>query len=600
MKTTLNSLLGTYQILLMTINRCTDYTITSHGLALTPTYESVNLLEAIAAPVSCVRDLQGRIDVELEPLEVNVSTFITTDRQWLQDNLLCLVSNGVKFSVDEPIKVRVYLTNSFSPDALNSFKNYNGNSAATTATNSREGTLHVRRADSGETRMIRFEVEDYGVGLKIFHNQSDFDKMSVDDINELKKLFQVPNLNKRRVMGGSGLGLHCLSNRVEALHGEYGVRPRKDGRRGSLFWFAIPYIPMVSPTRRTLNSRNSSFLSVSVTPTSKERNVSGRWFENAEIFKSGQASLTSVHEFSDADLTLPRPIPVVMPVPVSTTRLLDGSSSKKVVSSTSVSPPVKDKDIKERDIHLTMSQKRAYKEVIPRPSSEYKRDSKDSRDSKDVGLLRQATENHAAAAAAAASTTTTGKQHMKPHILVVDDSLPIVKMLKIMLEKNGFAVTTAGNGLEGVQEFQKTFGSEKQASQSGTSTAAMKDDDNRNPYYDGILMDIQMPVMDGIEAVAKIRELEKSLATPVPTFGSRMSSPGVSSGPQLPHLIVAMSAGSDEETREAAFRAGADEFLPKPFNLQSFQRILQDYQQKRTIHNSADPADEVKEEDEDE
>jgi CheY-like chemotaxis protein len=592
MKTTLNSLLGTYQILLMTINRCTDYTITSHGLPLNPTYESVNLLEAIAAPVSCVRDLQGRIDVELEPLEVNVSTFITTDRQWLQDNLLCLVSNGVKFSVDEPIKVRVYLTNSFSPDALNSFKNYNPGSGVSTATTSREGTLHVRRAESGETRMIRFEVEDFGVGLKIFHDQSDFDKISGDDLKELKKLFQVPNLNKRRVMGGSGLGLHCLSNRVEALHGEYGVRPRKDGRRGSLFWFAIPYIPMASPTRRTLNSRNSSFLSVSVTPTStsKDKSASGRWFENAEIFKSGQASQTSIHDFTDADLTLPQPI-TVMPVPVTTTRLLDGSSSKKA-------PTDKDRDKdKERDIHLTMSQKRAYKEVIPRPSSEYKRDSRESRDSKDVGLLRQATENQAAATAAASSTTAT--HHMKPHILVVDDSLPIVKMLKIMLEKNGFAVTTAGNGLEGVQEFQKPFGSEKTASQSGTSTAAMKDDDNRNPYFDGILMDIQMPVMDGIEAVAKIREIEKSLATSVPAFGVNSPNSGVG-GPQLPHLIVAMSAGSDEETREAAFRAGADEFLPKPFNLQSFQRILQDYQQKRKIHNSADPADEIKDEDEDE
>ena len=43
--------------------------------------------------------------------------------------------------------------------------------------------------------------------------------------------------------GGTGLGLYSLAKRSDALGGYYGVRARKDGIQGSVFWFAIPYKP---------------------------------------------------------------------------------------------------------------------------------------------------------------------------------------------------------------------------------------------------------------------------------------------------------------------------------------------------------------------
>jgi signal transduction histidine kinase len=55
-------------------------------------------------------------------------------------------------------------------------------------------------------------------------------------------LFQ-PFQQAQRMAGGTGLGLFSLSKRVEALGGFRGVEERKDGKRGSNFWFSFPYRP---------------------------------------------------------------------------------------------------------------------------------------------------------------------------------------------------------------------------------------------------------------------------------------------------------------------------------------------------------------------
>ena len=60
--------------------------------------------------------------------------------------------------------------------------------------------------------------------------------------------------------------------------------------------------------------------------------------------------------------------------------------------------------------------------------------------------------------------------------------------------------------------------------------------------YDLILMDIKMPVMDGMEATRKIKE----------------------SHPKLP--IIALTANAFDSDRQLAFEAGCDEFLPKPIS----------------------------------
>jgi two-component system response regulator (stage 0 sporulation protein F) len=499
MQTTLNSLVATYQILLMTINRCTEYTKTSHGIPLSPTLETINLLEAVNAPISCVNELQGRVPVELE-VDAQISESIITDRQWIQDNLLCLVGNATKYSKEgATVKVKVAISALHCSDALNASEMSRAHFQSTPPR-----TKPIPRdLKAPPHKALRFEVEDTGVGLKFFDDKRNFEDFSADEIEEMRKLFHEPDFTKRKEMGGSGLGLHCLANRIEGLRGEYGICPRKDHSHGAVFWFTIPYVP-VSSLRGSLNRRLNSFERQQTSPAVK-------WFENEFILEHAIQKKSSVGSIL--------------------------SSEPEEVSPASLTPFIKTPDQNSLDTPLPFTEN--YK---PSPS-----------------LIRISSSLNTEGPYTAEHSARTPKETIiisaKPRILVVDDSLPIQKMLKIMLEKNGYEVVTAVNGLEAVQFFQSAM-EEKLLSQQLAQSA-----------FDGILMDIQMPVMGGIEAISKIREFERT-AYPEEVHVLRH------------HLIVAMSAGSDDQTLEAVYKVGADDFLPKPFNLQSFKKILEDYYHK--------------------
>jgi signal transduction histidine kinase len=75
----------------------------------------------------------------------------------------------------------------------------------------------------------------------------------------------------------------------------------------------------------------------------------------------------------------------------------------------------------------------------------------------------------------------------------------------------------------------------------------------RDPY-DIVLMDIHMPVLDGISATQKIREFERNSKAHIP--------------------VIALSAGVLNEERTRCFEAGMDAFLPKPVQLEELRNIL--------------------------
>ena len=105
-------------------------------------------------------------------------------------------------------------------------------------------------------------------------------------------------------------------------------------------------------------------------------------------------------------------------------------------------------------------------------------------------------------------------------ILAAEDTPVNQKLIVRMLEKQGHTVDVAGNGIEVLDKLE-----------SGRT-------------YDVILMDVQMPEMDGYEATAAVRALEKH------------------SGRHTP--IVAMTAHAMKGDRERCIAAGMDDYVPKP------------------------------------
>ncbi|MCG8552476.1 MAG: response regulator, partial [Desulfobacterales bacterium] len=111
--------------------------------------------------------------------------------------------------------------------------------------------------------------------------------------------------------------------------------------------------------------------------------------------------------------------------------------------------------------------------------------------------------------------------------LVVEDNEVNQQVAKGILEKNGFVVDLAANGLLALEAVQKT-------------------------KYDAVLMDINMPEMDGCTATRKIREQ--------PEFKD------------LP--IIAMTANAMAGDREKTLAAGMNDYVPKPINVKKLLHVL--------------------------
>jgi CheY-like chemotaxis protein len=232
---------NTNSFMLMTINRCIDYTKASKGVMLVPKHETIDLLETLSLPLKCMKEIQQRLAISLQPLPRDICSHIITDKQWLQENLLCLLSNAVKYSNEGEVVVRVNKTmvscyveckekehgvEEEAAIAVLAEKVKDHHAKKTFPTNvvkysPREGFV------MSEQEHLRVEVEDHGIGLS----------------DEAMRSLFTPFKQAQRLAGGTGLGLFSLAKRIEALGGRCGVEKRRDGQEGSLFWFQIPYRP---------------------------------------------------------------------------------------------------------------------------------------------------------------------------------------------------------------------------------------------------------------------------------------------------------------------------------------------------------------------
>ena len=141
---------------------------------------------------------------------------------------------------------------------------------------------------------------------------------------------------------------------------------------------------------------------------------------------------------------------------------------------------------------------------------------------------------------AASALRETGKKHL----LLVEDNPVNQRIAKHVLEKFHYTVGLAENGQEGVEQW-------------------------RTGAYDLVLMDMQMPVMDGLEAASSIRAEEKARGLP-------------------PTPILAMTANAYDEDRQRCLDAGMNGFVSKPINQEALRaelvRLLEQDNKPRAAH----------------
>lgn len=126
--------------------------------------------------------------------------------------------------------------------------------------------------------------------------------------------------------------------------------------------------------------------------------------------------------------------------------------------------------------------------------------------------------------------------HLEGRVLVVEDNLLNLEIATELIQGLGADVDQAINGQKAVNAMANA----------------------PEGYYDLVFMDMQMPVMGGVEATRAIREQERT-------------------GGRKPVPIVAMTANAFNEDRERALAAGMDGFMTKPIDLAKLKRILEEY-----------------------
>ena len=121
-----------------------------------------------------------------------------------------------------------------------------------------------------------------------------------------------------------------------------------------------------------------------------------------------------------------------------------------------------------------------------------------------------------------------GQRTHEHSILLIEDTTEVIMVIRDYLEFHGYHVTVARSGVEGIEAAQRL-----------------------NP--DLILMDVQMPGMDGLETTRRLRQLPNFRHTP----------------------IIAVTARAMPDDRQICLAAGMDEYITKPVNLKSMVKLIQ-------------------------
>ncbi|MBL8350200.1 MAG: PAS-domain containing protein [Burkholderiaceae bacterium] len=387
--------------------------------------------------------------------------------------------------------------------------NLGGNAVKFTAEGEVVVSARVLRHQAGEVA-LRFAVRDTGIGI------------APDNQARIFSGFTQAEASTTRRYGGTGLGVAISQRLVALMGGELGLDSAPG--RGSSFHFTLT-LPVADdpaePGRAA--ARRLHALVVDDNPTAREvlQQMTGALGWSADIADSGEAALALVAGRSAAgqrydavfvDWQMPG-----MDGWETTRRLRDGGLAGDPPLLVMVTAHGREK------LEQRSPQEQAWLDgflVKPVTASMLLDAVTDARRGRDQPHL---------SALALPSATAGARRLAGMRLLVTEDNLNNQQVARELLEDEGAVVQIAGNGEEGV-----------------AAVAAAEEP------FDVVLMDLQMPVMDGFTATACIRQ----------GLGGRT----------LP--IVAMTANAMASDREACLAAGMNEHVGKPFDIDQLVAVL--------------------------
>jgi len=495
-RTPLNGIVGFTEIL-----RSTDLTAEQDEFLSIIDKSSENLLSIINNILDLSKIESNKIEIEnivfdaAEEFESAIETYSVgaaeknIDLNFYMDPT---ISNKLK---GDPTKLKEILINLLS-NAIK-FTSYGG-----------EINLEIRPVVDSDDNLLKFSVQDNGIGMSKDQQSRIFDAFSQADVSVTRKY------------GGTGLGLTISSQFVELMGGKLELESAKD--HGTTFFFTIPLEEVTS----TEANYTHAFTDITIgkyeqdIPTKLDNYLEKyiayfgpevKHFESVGELKELNDQNVCKNYWIDIDKARQNILDAISNIDQSKLVIIANVTSRNKIEELGI-----DQDnVIYKPITLTK-----LKNVL----------------TKTADTVPQILEE------ADVKTATS----FDAKVLVTEDNIINQKLITRILEEHGITVDIANNGLE---SFEK----------------------RRNNDYDLLFMDIQMPVMDGIEATHEILDYEED--------------------EEVPHVpIVALTANALKGDRERFMSEGMDEYITKPIETSELLYILNKFLSDKAVEASQSPA----------
>jgi len=399
---------------------------------------------------------------------------------------------------------------------------------------SSKGEIAVQASLVSETdteAAVRFSIKDTGIGIPADRQANLFQKFTQVDASTTRQY------------GGTGLGLAISKQLAEMMGGEIGVKSEEG--RGSEFWFTVRLAKQIEPQRHVVispNIRGAHILVVDDNATNRQVLMvqMKAWGSRPEEASDGPSALQKI--YCARDMNDPFQLAILdMQMPG-----MDGAALARAVKS----------DETLRDIRLvlmtSLGQRGDTKRMHEIGFAAYL--VKPTRQSDLYDCLATVLSCHDERQAAPPIVTRHSVRELYrgvARILLAEDNITNQEVAGGLLKKMGFRVDAVANGAEAVASL-KTI------------------------PYDLVLMDVQMPEMDGFEATRRIRDPQSSVRNH-----------------QVP--IIAITANAMQGDRDKCLEAGMNGYVSKPISLQALAEELEKWLPRKDKPSTGHAPGETKE-----
>jgi signal transduction histidine kinase/DNA-binding response OmpR family regulator len=362
---------------------------------------------------------------------------------------------------------------------------------------------------------IRFSIQDTGIGI------------DESLVRSLFKPFNQADASTSRRFGGTGLGLAFSRKLVELMGGEIDVQNHPGG--GAIFWFTANFSKLLT-SDSTISGQDASLVGRRILVVDDNPAVCeaitmhlAHWQHRYSIATNAQDALQLLSQGNAAQDPYAA---VILEYGMTTTQGEDLASLIRTDLSLAQTNLIILTSLLSQDEHSLLLQ-RGFAHIVRKPLKmiQLRTILYDT-----LRLQRALISKVPSVAGSLESPLSQSSQNLPMRILLVEDNKVNQRVGLAMLNKLGYQVDIVSSGFEALQAME---------------TAA----------YDLVLMDVQMPEMDGYETTSRIRS--NALAA---------------HNRRIP--IIAMTAHVQESDRQACLAAGMDDFISKPVRLESLSAIL--------------------------